>query len=191
MQATPYEANRLTAQVSLDFEQRLLPLRQRIYKLVYRNLGNREDAEDITQETFVRAWTHYVRFDANRSFDAWVARIAINLCRDAVRRRRRHPTVSLDAPAAWPSESVLERHQMADSTQDPVTRLLAAELDETLQCALHTLPASYRRCVQLLEQKHSYEEISALLDCPVGTIRSRLHRARALIRKRLETKGIR
>jgi RNA polymerase sigma-70 factor, ECF subfamily len=190
MQASIYKTDKTTAYGGQDFEQRLLPLRQRIYKLAYRNLGNREDAEDITQETFVRAWTHYTRFEAGRSLDAWVARIAINLCLDTARRRRRHRTVSLDAPPPWSSGNEPEGYQVTDNTQDPVIRLLEAEVDQTLQGALHTLPAPYRQCVQLLEQRHTYQEISALLNCPVGTIRSRLHRARGLIRKQLETNRI-
>jgi DNA-directed RNA polymerase specialized sigma24 family protein len=87
MQTSIYETDKPAVQDSLDFQQRLLPMRQRIYKLAYRNLRNREDAEDITQETFVRAWTHSARFDPSRSFDAWVARIAINLCLDTARQR--------------------------------------------------------------------------------------------------------
>lgn len=188
MQTSIYETERLTTQVGLDFEQRLRPLRQRIYKLAYRNLRNIDDAEDITQETFTRAWMHYARFDAGRSFDAWVTRIALNLCLDTARRQRRRRTVSLDTPPAWAPHSEPEGCQMADSTQDPSMRVLESEVDETLQQALNTLPAPYRRCVQLLEQEHTYEQISDLLDCPIGTVRSRLHRARALIRKRLETK---
>src|SRR5579862_3682824 len=91
------EADKPIVQDSQDIEQRLQPLRQRIYNLVYRNLGNRDDAEDVTQETFIRAWSHSERFDASRSFEAWVIRIALNLCIDTVRRRRRQRTASLDA----------------------------------------------------------------------------------------------
>jgi len=173
-----------------EFEQRLRPLRKRIYNLVYRNLRNIDDAEDVTQETCARAWIHYARYDPGLSFDAWVSRIALNLCIDTVRRRQRRRTVSLDTPSASAPNSEPEGRQVADSTQDPSICVLASELDATLKWAITTLPTPYRRCVQLLQQEYSYEEVAALMSCPVGTVRSRLHRARALIRKRLETTQI-
>jgi RNA polymerase sigma-70 factor (ECF subfamily) len=188
MQASVYPTDRHAVFNGLDFEHQLRPLRQRINNLAYCFLRNRDDAEDITQETFVRAWTHYDHFDVGGSHYAWISRIAMNLCLDTIRRRRRQCTISLNTPPAWSHDGEGEGYQVADSTQDPATRLQEAEVDESLLWALRNLPASHRRCIQLLEQEHSYEEIGALMGCPVGTIRSRLHRARALIRNRMETK---
>lgn len=142
-----------------------------------------DDAEDVTQETICRAWSHYGKFDTARSLEAWLTRIAVNLCIDTVRRRQRQRTVSLDTPSSWDLDGESDGRQLEDRRQDPCLRLMEAAVDENLEWALHSLPASYLRCVRLLEQKHSYAEISALPGCPVGTIRSRLFRARALIRQ--------
>ena len=181
------EAEKSIIHDSRDFERRLRPQRKRIYNLAYRNLRNIDDAEDVTQETCTRAWIHYASYDPALSFDAWVNRIALNLCVDTIRRRQRQRTVPLDTPSASAPNSEPEGRQVADSTQDPSICVLASELDATLKWAITTLPTPYRRCVQLLQQEYSYEEVAALMSCPVGTVRSRLHRARALIRKRLET----
>ena len=186
--AASVETETPTFQGRLDFEQRLRPLRNRIYNLAYRNLRHIEDAEDVTQETICRAWRHFGRFDSARSLEAWLTRIAVNLCIETVRRRQRQRTVSLDTPSVWNLDGEPDGRQLEDSRQDPCLRLMEAAVDENLVWALHSLPASYLRCVQLLEQNHSYAEIGALLGCPIGTIRSRLFRARALIRKRLESK---
>src|SRR5689334_7620664 len=123
MQASIYSTDKHSTQGSLNFEQRLQPMRQRIFNLAYRNLRNIEDAEDVTQETLARAWRHSDRFDATRSLDAWLLRIAHNLCIDTVRRRQRRRTLSLDTLATCTSDSEPERRLVVDSTQDPLTRL--------------------------------------------------------------------
>src|SRR5579863_8665967 len=78
------------------FEERIAETRKRIYRQVFRMLGNHSDAEDITQETLVRAWSARARYDPARSFDAWILRIAANLCIDRIRRRKRRTEVSLE-----------------------------------------------------------------------------------------------
>src|SRR4051812_4148985 len=87
MEASAYPTDRHTIANGLEFESLMQPLRRRIYNLGYRILRNRDDAEDITQETFARAWANYHRFEVGRSFEAWVTRIATNLCLDTARRR--------------------------------------------------------------------------------------------------------
>jgi RNA polymerase sigma-70 factor (ECF subfamily) len=187
MQRTTYPTDRHHIVERTDFDRQLQPQRHRIYNLANRILRNRDDAEDIVQETFVRAISNYGRFESGSSLAAWVTRIAKNLCLDTIRRRRRHRTFSLDTPSARPEVSELKAYEVADSTLNPSTQVLAAQVDELLLRSLHNLPAHYRRAVLLREQEYSYEEISELMGCPLGTIRSRLHRARALIRKQLET----
>src|SRR5579871_5452479 len=84
---------------SISFAQQALYARPYVFKLAYRVTANRTEAEDIAQETFLRAWINYPTFDATRSFEGWVGRIALNLCLDLKRRQARRPTVSL----SWPS----------------------------------------------------------------------------------------
>lgn len=164
------------------FEQQALPLRKRIYGLALQMVGNPSDAEDITQETLLRAWTHYPTYDRTRSFNAWVYQIALNLCRDQHRWRKHRHLVSLEALQEEGGGG-----EPAANSGDPVECLLTEEISEELWLGLRGLPASQRRCL-LLEPDHSYEEIAALLNCPVGTVRSRLHRARAHLHRVLTSR---
>jgi RNA polymerase sigma-70 factor (ECF subfamily) len=147
-------------------------------------MGNHTEAEDITQETFVRAWMNYPAFDVTRPFEAWVYRIAVNLCLDAKRRQARQPSVSLE----WslPNGGDAARLELSDTTFDPERCLLDLEVDDRLTTEIGALPSTYRACVLLLAQGHSYEQLATLLNCPLGTIRSRIHRARAQLRRTLK-----
>lgn len=187
MQTSIYPTERQSIVNGVDFEHQVALLRKRIYNLAYRILRSRDDAEDITQDTFVRAWKNIGNYEPERSFEAWVTRIARNLCLDTARRRNRLPTESLDAPRSRAIHGEPEGYQVADTTQDPATRLMQGAVDESLRRAVRALPVHYRGCVELMEKQHSYSEIGALMGCPVGTIRSRLYRARVLVRKELET----
>jgi RNA polymerase sigma-70 factor (ECF subfamily) len=167
------------------FEERLVENRKRVYSVALRMLGNRTDAEDITQETLARAWSGRNGYDPTRPFSTWIVRIVTNLCIDQLRRRRSRPSVSLDAPLNGEPDS--ERaFELPDLSHNPERLLLSNVLDEKLQEGIESLPAGYDRCVLLMGEGYSYEEIAAMLHCPLGTVRSRIHRARAHLRRVME-----
>ncbi len=163
--------------------------RQRLYRFVLHSLGNAHDAEDVTQEALSRAWAHFETFDPDRSFEGWVFRIASNLMIDHNRRRRRRQEISLDSPTAYLSEHEVDyRPEMSDSASDPQNCLIANEISVELQSALRCLPPVHQATLLLLAQERSYEQIARTFDCPLGTVRSRVHRARIMLQRNLEAR---
>jgi RNA polymerase sigma-70 factor (ECF subfamily) len=167
-------------QRSVTFDRQAANARTYVFNLAYRMTGNRTDAEDITQETLLRAWANYGAFDASRSFDAWVLRITANLCIDLYRHRTRCPMISLERTSAGGAGPVFR--ELADTTHDPARIVLDAEIDERLRLGIQSLSTDYRSCMLLQAQEYTYLEIAHMMGCPLGTIRSRLHRARRHLR---------
>ena len=167
------------------FEALLHQHQDRLYAMAYRLSGNPDDAQDLLQQSLIEAYTAFDRFEMGTRFDRWVYRIMYHSCLDLVRRRPRFQLLSLDAP--WDdNESSRAAHDVADSRGGPETMLMDGLLSEPLQRALDALPPEFRAVVVLADmQELSYEEVARALGCPVGTVRSRLHRARALMRRAL------
>jgi RNA polymerase sigma-70 factor, ECF subfamily len=160
---------------------------KRLYHFVRRSLHNPQDAEDLTQEVLARAWSYFETFDPRQPFDAWIFRIARNLIIDQSRRRTRRQEISLDAPVAnkEESESVC-CPEIANSTADPQNCLMAKELSAGLQFALRSLSTIHRKTLLLVAQQHSYEQIAGVFGCSIGTVRSRVYRARVLAKRNLK-----
>jgi RNA polymerase sigma-70 factor (ECF subfamily) len=156
-----------------------------IYRLAFRLTGNRDDAEDLVQESLIEAFQAFGRFRMGTHFDRWVYQIMTRTYIDKFTRRKRLEAVSLEE-AAQGGDSA----HLADSTTDPQEILETAEWSEPVQKALDQLPPEYRAVVVLCDaQGLSYEVASRLLGCPVGTVRSRLHRARDQLRALLRPSG--
>ena len=148
----------------------------RVYRLAYRLSGNRADAEDLTQETFVRVFRSLARYEPG-TFEGWLHRITTNLFLDMVRRRAR---IRFDALPEDASD------RLAASTPSPEEAYHDANLDPEVQRALDALPADFRAAVVLCDLEGlSYEEIAATLNVKVGTVRSRIHRGRLQLREAL------
>ncbi|GAB4140463.1 MAG: hypothetical protein Tsb009_09800 [Planctomycetaceae bacterium] len=145
-----------------------------VFRLCYRMLGHREDAEDITQEVFVRIFKNLHRWDSSRPLKPWLITITANRCRTALTRRARLPV---------PSEFVEEQPSSGSSAPD--------DLGEELQLGLDQLREEYRTCFVLFHQQEmSCLEISEILDRPEGTIKTWLHRARRELADFLIKRGI-
>ena len=156
-----------------------------VYNVALRTLGNPEDAADATQEAFISAY-RAVRDFRGGSFKAWLLRIAVNACYDILRRRQRRPSSSL--------EVVLEGGEsdpgLADRRIGPERAALATETVAAVEAALLTLPEEQRALVVLCDvQGLSYEEAAEATGAALGTVKSRLSRARARLRDQLAARG--
>lgn len=156
------------------------------YNIAYRLAGNHADAEDLTQEAFVRAYRFFDRYDRRMPFENWLYRIISNCFIDEIRRRPKTRPQSLDQPLAGSSDSSELKLELPDSKADPECLLMECELEEPLQKALDCLPVDFKQAVILADiQGLSYEEIADIMGCSLGTVRSRLHRGRKMMRNRL------
>ena len=156
-----------------------------IYNYTYRMTGNRQDAQDLTQETLVRVCTSIGGFQGQARFSSWVYRIAWNLCVDRLRRQRR--TLSLDATLG--EEDLV--WQVPDRAPGPEVLAEQADLGQAIQRGLERLSYEHRSVVILHDMRQlTYGEVAETLKCPVGTVKSRLSRARAVLRGVLAEQGM-
>lgn len=159
-----------------------------IYGLLFRLTENREEARDLTQETFLRAFQNITRFRGESDLRTWIYRIAINQARNRWRwwrRRRREATISLDSTDEQGNQPLIAA--LAESSPSPEEQTLARERERVLRAALQKVGRAYRETVILRDiEGFSYEEIATMLEISVGTVKSRLARGRQELRHRLE-----
>ncbi len=158
------------------FETLVAEYEKNVYAITQRMTGNAEDAADMTQETFIKAYNSLSSFRGDSKFSVWLYRIATNVCLDFLRSRSRKLTVSLSVEDEDGEETQLE---IADESQSP-ERLLERDLTrDAVRRGLKALAPEYRQILLLREiQGLSYEEISEVLSLEVGTVKSRIFRAR-------------
>ena len=154
-----------------------------IYALAYRTLGREEDARDVVQEAFLRAFRGLKGFRGQAKFSSWLYRITLNLCRDWIRRERRAPVAQLPE-GVDPIEVADERMAPTESVEDLVAR---KEMSEAVARALTDLPEEQRIAI-LLKEFHglTLQEIADQLDCPLSTVKTRLYQGLTVLRRRLE-----
>jgi RNA polymerase sigma-70 factor (ECF subfamily) len=160
-----------------------------IYGLLYRLTESSEEARDLTQETFLRAFQSIGHFRGESDLRTWIYRIAINQARNKWRwwrRRRRDATVSIDAPAPNGQPSLIGTLK-SDNGNNPERETLAHERERALRRALSSLKQVYREAVVMRDiEGFAYEEIAVALEISVGTVKSRLARGRQELRRKLE-----
>jgi RNA polymerase sigma-70 factor (ECF subfamily) len=161
-----------------------------IFGLLYRLTENVEEARDLTQETFLRAFQSIGHFRGESDLRTWIYRIAINQARNRWRwwrRRRREATVSIDAPEIGGGRLGLVATLKSNTVRDPEQNTLLSEREQALKKALSSLKRVYREAVVLRDiEGFAYEEIAATLEISVGTVKSRLARGRQELRRKLE-----
>ena len=179
---------RLKRGEAATFEEWVADRSGEIYGLLLRLTENSEEARDLTQETFLRAFLSIGRFRGDADLRTWIYRIAINQARNRWRwwrRRRRDSTVSLDAAQGQANQPLIAT--LVESSDNPEQQTLAHEREVALRAALQKLGEAYRETVILRDiEGFSYEEIAATLGINVGTVKSRLARGRQELRRRLE-----
>jgi RNA polymerase sigma-70 factor (ECF subfamily) len=165
------------------FEQLIIKYEKKIYTIAYRMMGNHEDASDLAQEAFIKVFRSIRSFRGDASFSTWLYHVVANVCRDQLRKQKVKVS-SLDEPVAYEGEQ-LEK-QLLDSGKSPAEKLEEKELKAYLQKLINQLPGEYRLVLVLREfMDFSYEEIARELDITMGTVKSRLNRARALLKSKL------
>ena len=159
-----------------------------VFSLVYRMVRDRELAEDLTQDTFIKVLTHIDKYRPEFKFSSWLFKIANNVAIDHLRRRQLD-TVSMEgSPHATTADLAdATSFELATQGETPLQELEARELGSEIERAIARLRPEYRACILLrhVEDK-SYEEIAATLDLPLGTVKTYIHRARHELRKLLE-----
>lgn len=169
-----------------SFNQLIKRWERPIYALAYRTLGREEDARDVCQETFLRAYRAIKGFKGQAKFSSWLYRIALNLCRDWMRRQRRTPTVQ-----------VPEDVDIADlaSAQGPVesieTLVGRRQLGRAVAAAMAGLPDEQRTAI-ILKEYHglTFQEIAEMQGCPLSTVKTRLYQGLSVVRRQLEKGGM-
>jgi RNA polymerase sigma-70 factor (ECF subfamily) len=190
---TGVTAGAVLARPKREFDNLVQRYHKQAYNIAYRLTGNHADAEDLTQEAFLRAFRFFDHYRRDLPFENWLFRIMSNLFVDDLRRRPKARIHSLDTPVgngdlSGEANAYLE---IPDSRDNPERVVLHEELDEQIQKALAALPPDFRMTVILADiEGMSYEEISETMRCSLGTVRSRLHRGRKMLRGRLSGFGV-
>jgi RNA polymerase sigma-70 factor (ECF subfamily) len=169
-----------------SFNQLILRWERPIYALAYRVIGRQEDARDVCQETFLRAFRALPGFKGQAKFSSWLYRIALNLCRDWVRRQRRSPIV--EAPEGVDPVELAAEREPAASIEELVSR---RELSAAVEEAMALLPEEQRTAI-ILKEYHgmTFQEIAELQGCPLSTVKTRLYQGLTVLRRHLERHGM-
>lgn len=167
------------------FDLLVLKYQNRIIQLINRYVRDPHEAQDIAQETFIKAYRAMASFRGDSAFYTWIYRIAINTAKNHIAARARRPTddeIEVEIAEQFEGESSLR------DQETPEGILLSEELGHTIQLALEELPGELRTAITLREMDGlSYDEIAEVMDCPVGTVRSRIFRAREAIDKKIRS----
>lgn len=159
------------------FELLVRRYESKVYTVAYRFLGNHADASDLAQETFLRLYQALPRFRGESSFMTWLYHITANACRDEIRRQQRYHVVSLDAETGNNGTQAIS--QVPSRAPSPEEAVEQKEFNEVVQHCLSNLSEEHRLVLVMREiQDMSYEEIADVLKCSLGTVKSRLSRAR-------------
>jgi RNA polymerase sigma-70 factor (ECF subfamily) len=167
------------------FEQLFSHYQRGIYNLVFQMVHNEADAADLTQDVFVRAWKSLPRLEAPEAFPSWIYRVATNLSRNWIRDHSRVRQESLDQPYSGDEEEG-GRRELPDTRSDPGAVTLTRATQEAVQTAISGLSPDHRIVVTLHHlEGRPVEEIADIMHCSVGTVKSRLSRARDHLRRKL------
>jgi RNA polymerase sigma-70 factor, ECF subfamily len=169
-----------------SFNQLVLRWERPIYALAYRVIGREEDARDVAQETFLRAFRALKGFKGQAKFSSWLYRITLNLCRDWIRREKRTPIAV--APEGVDLIELAGEETPSESMEELVAR---RQLGRAVSKAMALLPEEQRTAI-ILKEYHglTFQEIAELLDCPLSTVKTRLYQGLSVVRKQLQQAGV-
>ena len=168
------------------FNRLVLAYQDMAFNLAYRMLSDEDAAEDVTQTAFISAYTHLKDYRGG-SFKAWLMRMVTNACYDELRRRQRRPTVPLTPMDDDEEEEIESPAWLADGSASPEEQVSAGELDKAVKHCLEDLPDDFRAVVVMVDVEGlDYQEVAIAIGKPLGTIKSRLARARLKLRDCLQ-----
>ncbi len=174
---------RATAGDQDAFNQLVKRWERPIYALAYRTLGRDEEARDVVQDAFLRAYRGLKGFKGEAKFSSWLYRITLNLCRDWMRKERRAPVVQTPE-GVDPIDLADQQASPTESVEDLVAR---REMSAAVQLAMAELPEEQRTAIMLKEYHGlTFQEIADQLDCPLSTVKTRLYQGLTVLRRRLE-----
>jgi RNA polymerase sigma-70 factor (ECF subfamily) len=177
---------RAVAGDSDSFNQLIKRWERPIYALAYRVIGRDEDARDVCQEAFLRAFRALPGFKGQAKFSSWLYRITLNLCRDWIRRQKRTPVVS--PPDGVDIVELASEQGPVESIEDLVAR---SQLSATVAEAMRGLPEEQRTAIVLKEYHGlTFQEIADLQGCPLSTVKTRLYQGLSVLRRHLEARGM-
>jgi RNA polymerase sigma-70 factor, ECF subfamily len=169
-----------------SFNQLVVRWERPIYALAYRVIGREEEARDVVQEAFLRAYRSIGGFRGQAKFSSWLYRITLNLCRDWIRRQKRAPFV--ETPEGVDVIELAGNHSSVESVEDEVAR---KDLGAIVNRAMRVLSEDQRTAIVLKEyQGLTFQEIADLLGCPLSTVKTRLYQGLIVLRRELEQQGI-
>lgn len=169
------------------FELLVIKYQRRIQRLIGRMVRDVDLVEDIAQETFIRAYRALAQFRGEAQFYTWLYRIAVNTAKKALMDLKRNPTVSENAYKTSDDDETSPLENELTSSETPDAVLASKEIAQIINTAMDALPEELRQAITLREiEGLSYEEISEAMDCPIGTVRSRIFRAREAISQKVK-----
>lgn len=167
------------------FEELVCRYERKVYTVAYRLINNHEDANDLAQETFIKAFKAINSFREEAAFSTWIYRITINVCKDELRKRQRQQTTSIDEEV-WLEEGSIAQQVVDEHDTGPEERYIQKETREYLIKLIAQLSPDFRMAVILRDiQGLSYEEIAEALECSLGTVKSRINRARKALKDKI------
>jgi RNA polymerase sigma-70 factor (ECF subfamily) len=172
----------------LAFRELVRRYERPVFSLVYRMVRDRETAEDLSQDAFIKVLNHIDRYSPEFKFSSWIFKIANNVAIDHLRRRRLD-TISMDGSphASNAAEVEASTFDVAAGQENALDEIASRELGTAIEAAIGQLRPEYRSCIMLRHvEGRSYEEIASLLDLPLGTVKTYIHRARHELRRALE-----
>jgi len=178
-----HDAGQQDGELGWSFEAAAIPYLDSLYNMAFRLTRNPADAEDLVQETYLKAYKHYDKFEAGTNLKAWLFRIMKNSFINNYRKRQSRPPQSDFSDIEESLENLVNR-EPGQRIKDPEQEFLDQVLDEDVQKALDALPDDYRMVILLVDlEGFSYKEAASILEIPVGTVMSRLYRGRRMLEK--------
>jgi len=169
------------------FEQLIISCEKKVFNIAYRMIGNYDDANELAQEVFIKAFRSIKNFKGDSLFSTWIYKITANVCLDELRKRKNKNILSLDQDIELNDGDV--KRQISDNAPSPDMEVESKEIKTIVNESIQQLPDDYKSVIILRDiQGFSYDEISKIVNCPEGTVKSRLNRARQALKKILQAR---